>query len=689
MVWCGVRVGAAAFVLGLSVAGPQALGVANADTGGGDSTTASSAPASSGGAATTDSKRTVRTRQRRADAGVRQTTASGGAAQSPILASPTAADAVPRSAAAAAAATPRRAAASRSANRAQTAGARVPQQSVPSAAAATPAAPVASRASAVTKALVSGVQPLVVSASAATPAVSIQSLVSGVQQSEGTPVDDSGRSNSRGSLKLTLGVVDEQIDSAIYGVLDAISNCLSRFPPNPITDFLQGALLLVRRTFFDQTPTLTPVQTTGQQGGEISGTLGGFDPEGEPITYSVITAPQDGAVTLKPDGTFIYTPGSDFDGSDAFVVAATDKSSSVNVIAANTVSIALQGNWIDPTRPANAYAFVEVDQAAAPQVTTDAEINFNFSWAELTLKNPYTPAQAQEAWGGKNYKNSDQYVDMQWAAFALADNFIPKGSVTLNIAIGVRSGGLATTRGVLDPQTGFTMTDVQKKVITGTTDDDIDATLLLNFVNLSFWKNLGTDDDSLWRRYPAEWAHFNAQLEADQFNFESVVTHELLHAFGFWDEVSEPGKNTGTKWSTFDQFIGNAQKDAAISKGTSTTPYVWDTDFDANLVSGNWQDGLYFIGEHAMAAFGGKPVPLYSPKKYSGGSSVGHTSDFYFTDRTQPTATSFIQLMNAIDTAGKWVPVDLSKVELGIMQDLGYTISPNALKATPTATASL
>ena len=40
----GVRVGAAAFVVGLSLAGPQALGVANADTSAADSTSVSAGP---------------------------------------------------------------------------------------------------------------------------------------------------------------------------------------------------------------------------------------------------------------------------------------------------------------------------------------------------------------------------------------------------------------------------------------------------------------------------------------------------------------------------------------------------------------------------------------------------------------------------------------------------------------------
>ena len=51
-----------------------------------------------------------------------------------------------------------------------------------------------------------------------------------------------------------------------------------------IQGFFEGALLLVRRAFFNQAPTVDPVQLTGQSEGLITGTIGPFDPEGEGIS---------------------------------------------------------------------------------------------------------------------------------------------------------------------------------------------------------------------------------------------------------------------------------------------------------------------------------------------------------------------------------------------------------------------
>ena len=54
------------------------------------------------------------------------------------------------------------------------------------------------------------------------------------------------------------------IGSAVNVLFDSASNWLSGLPASPITKFLEGALLLVRRTLVTMFPALAPGQTTGQ-----------------------------------------------------------------------------------------------------------------------------------------------------------------------------------------------------------------------------------------------------------------------------------------------------------------------------------------------------------------------------------------------------------------------------------------
>lgn len=113
--------------------------------------------------------------------------------------------------------------------------------------------------------------------------------------------------------------------------------------------------MLVRRTFFDQAPILNPVQLTGRAGGPITGSVGAVDPEGDPLTYRVVQAPQSGALTITTDGIYTYTPSARFLGHDEFIVEASDK----------PWPKPLYGNWIDPRRPDGTQAVVVVEQGQA------------------------------------------------------------------------------------------------------------------------------------------------------------------------------------------------------------------------------------------------------------------------------------------------------------------------------------
>lgn len=111
------------------------------------------------------------------------------------------------------------------------------------------------------------------------------------------------------------------INTAVSSVFDATQNWLTSLPANPISDLLEGALLLVRRTLFSQPATVDPVQTVTTATGQILGTLGAVSPQASPLSYALTSAPLLGTVEISPDGTYVYTPGTDFSEYDTFTVA--------------------------------------------------------------------------------------------------------------------------------------------------------------------------------------------------------------------------------------------------------------------------------------------------------------------------------------------------------------------------------
>ncbi len=82
----------------------------------------------------------------------------------------------------------------------------------------------------------------------------------------------------------------------------------------------------VRVTIFNQPPEAvddelvirSTVPTTGQA------FVNDSDPDGDTLTSSVFASPRFGTVDWNPDGTFVYTPGPDFPGSDSLVYSVFD-----------------------------------------------------------------------------------------------------------------------------------------------------------------------------------------------------------------------------------------------------------------------------------------------------------------------------------------------------------------------------
>ena len=70
-------------------------------------------------------------------------------------------------------------------------------------------------------------------------------------------------------------------------------------------------------------PVGTPLSTSGPEDTTLVGALPVVDPDGDPLTFTLVTAPSHGAVTLT-GSTWTYQPVVDFAGVDGFTFTATD-----------------------------------------------------------------------------------------------------------------------------------------------------------------------------------------------------------------------------------------------------------------------------------------------------------------------------------------------------------------------------
>lgn len=80
--------------------------------------------------------------------------------------------------------------------------------------------------------------------------------------------------------------------------------------PGPIVPLIWAFMGAVRKDLFNQAPSITFDGSASTQTGQtVTGNLGGFDPEGDALTYTVTQAPKYGKLTIdQATGTFTYTP---------------------------------------------------------------------------------------------------------------------------------------------------------------------------------------------------------------------------------------------------------------------------------------------------------------------------------------------------------------------------------------------
>ncbi len=126
----------------------------------------------------------------------------------------------------------------------------------------------------------------------------------------------------------------------------------------------------------------------------IPGTVGGSDPDGDTISYSLLSAPNNGVLTLNiVTGNFTYTPNSGYVGSDSFSVTLSDgkggttdsvitivvkdvnaapvaNDDTATVIEGNSVAIAVRGNDTDPE--SDSLVVSGITQGANGSVVIDA-----------------------------------------------------------------------------------------------------------------------------------------------------------------------------------------------------------------------------------------------------------------------------------------------------------------------------
>lgn len=185
------------------------------------------------------------------------------------------------------------------------------------------------------------------------------------------------------------------------------------------------------------------------------------DTESDPLTATLVSNPTHGTVLLNPNGTFTYTPDSNYSGTDSFTYQASDGTSNSNV-ATVTLNIAALNDA--PTGGDDAY---DVDEGgtltvSAPGVLsndTDAEgdsltavLVTNVSQGTLTLNAngsfTYTPAAGFNGADTFTYQANDGSANSAPITVTLTVNAVNSAPVAVNDAYAVNEDATLTVAAV-------------------------------------------------------------------------------------------------------------------------------------------------------------------------------------------------------------------------------------------------
>jgi hypothetical protein len=166
---------------------------------------------------------------------------------------------------------------------------------------------------------------------------------------------------------------------------------------------------------------------------------------------------------------------------------------------------------------------------------------------------------------------------------------------------------------------------------------------------------------------------YNTPPSNTQYDFYSTLFHEFTHALGFYSSIAQDGSpfysiqngnnEDQLSWTRFDSFIVDKNGERVINSSDYTlNPTAWE----GSTGGASPAEGLFFNGPNAMAANGGQPVGLYTPEMWWEGSSVSHLDD------ENPALAHM--LMAATAPTGP-TERDFSPVEVGILTDLGYSVT--------------
>jgi hypothetical protein len=197
------------------------------------------------------------------------------------------------------------------------------------------------------------------------------------------------------------------------------------------------------------------------------------DSDGDTLTASLVSGPSDGTLTLNSDGSFDYTPNSNFTGSDSFTYTASD-----DVASSSPATVTLTVSASAPSAADQSFDVAENNTLNAPSgaLLLNAGNPDNMTLTAQDVTQPTDGSVTVNSDGSFVYTPTSNFTGSDSFTYDLADS-TGLTSTPATVSINVNAGNTAPTASDLSysvQQNTSLSTDSTSGVLTGASDSDGD-----------------------------------------------------------------------------------------------------------------------------------------------------------------------------------------------------------------------
>ena len=216
-------------------------------------------------------------------------------------------------------------------------------------------------------------------------------------------------------------------------------------------------------------PVATNGSVTGAEDATVTGKLAATDQDANTLTYSVVSGPQHGSVTVNANGSYSYAPNANYNGPDSFTFKAND-----GHVDSNTATVSLTVTPVnDAPVAANSSLTGAEDTALSGAVSATDPDSITVSYS--LVNGPQHGSVTLNANGAYNYTPNANYNGADSFTFKANDGQVDSNTATVNLTVTAVNDAPTTAGDTASVNAGSSLSIAAATLLANDSDPDGDA----------------------------------------------------------------------------------------------------------------------------------------------------------------------------------------------------------------------